>query len=248
MKENLKNILGGLGAVLLVSLILLTGLEVKSRLQGPADITKTRSVTMSAEGKVASKPDTAEVIFSVVSEGVKAEDVQKDNDKKMATVLEFIKTKGVEARDIQTSGYNLYPRYNYNKPSGEAPEITGYTLNQRLTVKVRDLASVSGIVGGLTAKGVNQIENISFYIDDPDALKSEARKKAIEKARAKAEELAAGLGVRLGRVINFTEGAISVPIYSRGYPEGLGGGGAASPVEPGTEDITVSVTLTFELK
>ncbi len=235
-----------LGAILIAGLILLTALEVKSRLQGPADITKTRSVTMSAEGKVSSKPDTAEVIFSVVSEGAKAEDVQKDNDKKITTVLDYVKSKGIKAEDIQTSGYNLYPRYDYNKPSGETPTITGYILNQRITVKVRDLAAVSDLVGGLTAKGVNQIENISFYIDDPDALKSEARKEAVEKAKGKAEELARGLDVRLGRVINFSEGAsgvIPLPYYSE---RGAGGGG--SPLEPGSQDITVSVTLTFELK
>lgn len=249
MGQGIKNTLGYLGAILVILSVVFLGLEIKNRIERPVDLTSTPTVTMSAEGKVTSKPDTATISFSVVTQGRQAEDVQKENDKKMTKVIEFLKSQGVAESDIQTSGYNLYPQYNYNVAQGDAPSITGYSLNQQITAKIRELEKVSGITGGLTGQGVNQIDNVSFYIDDPDRLKGEARQQAVEKAKEKARELARGLEVRLGKVVSFSESDQSggpYPLY-RGYEGGYGGGGG-SPVQAGTQDIIVSVTLTFELK
>lgn len=252
MNNVIKNTLGILSSFLILLLLGLVGLEIKNRYNTPLDLSKTRTVTMTAEGKVTAKPDTANVSFSVVTTGKTADEVQKTNDQKMAKVIEYLKSKGVKDEDIQTANYNLYPQYNYNKPSGEQPEIVGYNLNQMVTVKVRNLNTVQDLVGGLTSKGVNQIDNLSFFIDDPDTLKAKARADAIKKARAKAEELATGLNVKLGRVVNFSEGfgGVPVPYYADSARFGYGGAGGAggSPVQPGSQDITVNVTLTFELK
>jgi len=252
MKDMIKNWLGGLSLVLVIALIALISVEVKNLITSPVDLSKTRSVTMTAEGKVTAKPDTATVNFSVVTQGKDASQVQSDNDKKMTKVVDYLKSKGVKQEDIKTSGYNLYPQYDYNaKPAGEPPAISGYNLNQSVTAKVRALDTVSAIVGGLTANGVNQIDNLSYFIDDPDSLKAKAREDAITKAKAKAQELANNLGVKLGRIINFSEGSGSTPVPYYDYMsagKGGSGGSAASPVEPGGQDVTVDVTLTFELK
>jgi len=249
MNERIKNALGAIGILLALCVVVYLGFQIRNQYQYP--VRSSRTVTMSAEGKVTAKPDTGSLSFSVVTQGRLAEEVQKDNDKKMVKVIEFLKGKGIKEEDIQTSGYNLYPQYNYNVAAGEQPIITGYNLNQQVSAKIRDLDSVKAITGGLTGQGVNQIDNVSFFIDDPDKLKAEARQKAIDKAKEKAQDLAQNLGVRLGKVVNFSEGgfadAMPYPSYAGGYGGGAGGGGY-SPVQPGSQDVIVSVNLTFELK
>lgn len=246
MPENLKKYFAIGSLVLIVILIILGLVEIKNRVFTQTDLTKTRSIMMSAEGKVSTAPDIANLSFAVVTSGKSAEQVQLDNDKKMQNVIDYIKQNGVEAKDIQTSGYNLYPQYDYNKPDISPLPITGYTLNQNVDVKIRDLNKVSNIVGGLTGKGVNQINNISYSIDDPDGLRAEARSKAIEKAKQKAKDLAQTLDIKLGKVISFSEDSSSAPYPLPYYAERLEGGG--TPVQPGSQDITVNVTLTFSIK
>ena len=254
MNPKIKDLLGVLAALLTLTLLVLSGVEIKNRIDASTDINKTRSITMSAEGKVTAKPDRATLSFSVVTQGKEASKVQAENDAKMKTVVDFLKSKGIADEDIKTSGYNLYPQYDYGYPvSGETkpPTISGYNLTQTVTAKISKLEDVSSIVGGLTSKGINQIDNVSYYIDDPDSLKAQAREEAIQKAKEKANKLATDLGVRLGKVINFSEGDIyfPYPYAERALPaEGYGGGGGTSPVQPGSQDVTVTVSLTFELK
>lgn len=253
MNNKIKDLIGALASILIISSIIFLAGEIKTRFSSSFDLSKTRSIAMSAEGKVTTKPDTATISFSVVTQGKEAAKVQEDNDKKMKTVIDFLKNQSIKDEDIKTSNYNLYPQYDYNirtlDGSAVPPTIVGYTLNQSVSVKVRDLNKVGVLVGGLTSKGVNQIDNVTYFIDDPDTLKAEARKQAVDKAKQKANELAGRLGVRLGRVINFSENEISFPqpYFEKALPLASGGGGAA-PVEPGSQDTTVNVTLTFELK
>ena len=246
MSEKLKDLLVIVGSTLGVALMFLVGVEINQRLSQETDLSKTRSIMMSAEGKVVAQPDTAQLSFGVVTNGKDSAKVQEDSDKQMKVIIDYLKQSGVSADDIKTSGYNLYPQYDYTKPN-PVQEITGYSLNQNVDVKVRDLNKVGSILGGLTAKGVNQINNVSYFIDDPDALRAKARTEAVGKAKQKAQELASTLGIRLGKVINFSEGTspIDPPIF---YGERGAGGGGTSPVEPGSQDVTVTVTLTFEIK
>ena len=244
MDNRLKNVLAMLAGLLLLVLIVTAAAIGKDKVFKPVD--KNRTIVMTADGKVSAKPDVATLIFSVVTQGKDPSTIQKNNDLKMTKVVDFLKSKGVKSEDIQTTNYNLYPQYSY--PQNAAPEITSYNASQQVTAKIRMLDTVQSIVGGLTSQGVNQIDNVSYGISDPDALKAEARQKAIDKAREKAEVLVKGLGVKLGRVVSFSEGDMSTPfppypMMDRGY-----GGGGGAPLEPGSQDIIVSVTVTFELK
>jgi len=239
-----------LGAVLGIALIVLIGAEINNRTKGNYDLSKTRSINMSAEGKVTAKPDLATLSFAVVTQGKDAVKVQADNDAKMTTVMDYLKSNNVNSEDIQTSGYNLNPQYDYSSPNIAPGTISGYNLTQNITAKIRKLDTVPTILGGLTTKGINQINNVAYTIEDPDKLKQQARDFAIDKAKQKAKELADRIGVRLGKVINFSEASSYFPepyYYDKAMPVGMGGGGS-SPVEPGMQDVTISVTLTFELK
>ncbi len=213
-----------------------------------------RTITIAAEGKTTVTPDLAESSFSVVSRGKSPQDIADSNNQKISAVITFLKSEGLGEKDIATTGYSLSPDYQYDQNT-QRNFITGYTLTQTVTVKMRDFKKVPEIIGGLTPLGVNQIGGINFTVEDPEKYLSVARADAFAKARAKAMEMAAANGVSLGRVLNIAESQGSVPIpyyyYAAGKSMGLD---AAAPtiapptIEPGTQDVKDDVTLTFELQ
>ena len=206
-----------------------------------------RTITISAEGKVTVTPDTARLNLSVVTEGKSAEDVQQKNTETMNKVIEFVKSKGVEDRDIKTTGYNLYPKYDYI----EGRQVTaGYSLNQTVEVKVRDLKKVGETITGAVSRGANQVSGVDFFVDDPDKFKAEARARAFEKSRAKAKELAKLARVRLGKIVTFSESFVGEPpiIYARSAEVYGIGGGAVPDTQPGSQEILVNVSVVFEIR
>ncbi len=214
--------------------------------------TTSNTVSFTGEGKVTAKPDVAVVNLSIVTESVNSKTAQDDNSKKSKAVTEYLKKQGIEEKDIKTTGYNIYPQYKY-APYGGQPTITGYQVNQSLEVKIRNLENVSSILDGVVSAGANQINGLSFQIDDPDALQAEARKKAIEDAKKKADELEGQVGIKLGKIVSFSENTGGYPIpmyYESKMVDGRGGmGGGAGPSLPaGENEIVVNVYLTYQIK
>ncbi len=208
----------------------------------------TRIVNVSAEGKVTISPDIAKFSFSVVSEGTDPEILANNNNKNMNAAIDFVKSQGIDEKDIKTIQYDLSPRYEYDRERKKT-FISGYTFTQTVLVKIRDLNKVAKVLGGLPELGINQISSISFEVDDPEKYLTEARDKAFEKAKEKAKEMAAQNGTNLGEVISFSE--YGQPISYYGNYEILGKGGAAPTapsIQPGTQDITVNVNVTYRIK
>jgi len=234
--------------------------------------TNTNTVSFSGEGKVFAKPDIAAISFSIVTEAKTSKAAQDDNSKKSEKVVNFIKSQGIDEKDIKTTGYNVYPQYSYPRPvplpmgiEGSAPsapssypqyydsnpKITGYQVNQSFEVKVRDLDKVSAILDGLVAQGANQVNNLGFQIDDIEKVKNEARELAIKDAKEKANVLKKQIGIRLGKIVNFSEGGYYPGPYmmeAKATDSGVGGGGSAPAVPVGENEITVNVTITYQIK
>ncbi|PIR87332.1 MAG: hypothetical protein COU11_01115 [Candidatus Harrisonbacteria bacterium CG10_big_fil_rev_8_21_14_0_10_49_15] len=251
--EGMKGIFWMLLNVVMVFVLFLGIIGMTAIARYSNAVVPSRTVTVTGEGEVEVSPDLATLNFSVVTQGKDPDAITKQNTEKMNTVIAFVKEQGIEAKDIKTSNFNLYPRYTYLER--EEPSITGYELNQGVTVKIRDLDKVSTIVGGLTSRGINQISSVSYSIDDPEAQRVEARQEAFAEAYEKARVMARQNGVRIARVINFSEG------FSGGYPpimyakeEAYGRGGdmamsSAMPnFEAGSEEVKVFVTVTYEIE
>jgi uncharacterized protein len=210
-----------------------------------------KTIYVSAEGKATVSPDIGKISFSVVSEGKNPQVLQENNAKKMTSAIDFVKNLGVNSKDIKTTNYNLSPRYEYDETTRKS-YISGYTLTQTALVKVRDLDRVAEVLGGLSELGVNQISSVSFEIDEPDKYLAEARSEAFAKAHEKAKEMAMLNGVKIKRVVNFSEyrGGPIYPYY--GETAGRGGDMVSSsylpPIEPGTEEITIQVNITYEIQ
>lgn len=224
--------------------------------------TTTNTVSFSGQGKVYAKPDIALLEFGILTEATTSKAAQDANSKKSQQVTDFLKKQNVEEKDIKTTYYNIYPKYSsypqvyYDERQVQAyppvptePKIVGYSVNQGFQVKVRDFDKLSGVVDGLVANGVNNINNLGFSIEDPEKLRSEARTLAIADAKKKADELKGKIGIKLGKIINFYE-----DIYGYALDRGGGFGGVeALPAKgpslpPGENEITVNVTITYQIK
>lgn len=212
-----------------------------------------RTITVSGEGKISAKPDIANVSLSVVSKGATVKQVTTDNNTKMNQVLAAVKATGMADKDITTSQYSLYPEYDYGTVTREGTnKIIGYNLTQEITLKVRDLTKVDDILDSGIKAGANQVGSLSFDIDDTGPVKKEARKIAFDKAKEKAQEMAGQAGVTLGRVVTFTEEAQGVVYpYMNFAMESKAAGDMAAPapqVQPGSKELTMSVSVTYEIE
>ena len=211
-----------------------------------------RTVTVSAEGKATVSPDLATISFSVLTQGTDPIKLESDNAQKMNDAISFVKSNGVESKDIATTAYDLYPNYNYDK-YGSNPKIVGYTLTQTSTVKIRDFSKVAPIVGGLSDKGVNQIGSVSFSVEDQDKYLAPARDEAFAKAKAKAMEMAKSTGANLGKILNFSDSQNNIyqPAVYKNSAMGVTDSSVSSiapTIEPGTQNLTVNVSITYELQ
>lgn len=236
--KELKLVLLVILSVFVLSLAVSEVLEIRDSLKSK------ETISFSGDGKVIGIPDVASVNFSVITDKMTVKEVMNENAEKMNAVISFIKESGVDEKDLKTQTFFLNPRYDWFKGTRI---FKGYELTSTLAVKIRDLTKISDIIDGAVSRGANQAGNIQFVIDDPEKLQEEARLKAIENAKEKAQSIAEAAGLRLGKIVSFSETSAPQPV-PRYFLEAAGGGDVAPEVEKGSIEIQVNVSLTFELR
>lgn len=208
-------------------------------------------ITVSGEGKVYAKPDVALVTLGVTTQAVTVADVTKNNTDKMNSIILAIKNLKIAEKDIQTTNYNLSPQYNYTQRQGQV--FQGYSLEQDVQVKIRDFAKIGDVLSQATANGANVVGDLQFTIDNPQQFKDQARAQAIAQAKSNAQNLAKESGIGLGKLINVMEGNSNpYPIAYNSMSKGLGAGAVMSApiptVQPGQQEIDVTINLTYQVK
>jgi len=229
--------------IFLITLIISKAIDIKDKIQITGN-----TITVSDTGEVYAKPDLALATFSVVTEAKTVAEAMSQNTEDMNGVIDFIKKQGVEDKDLKTTSFNISPRYEWYE-EGSKRVLVGYEVQQSLQVKVRDLEKIGKIIEGATEFGANQVGDLQFTIDKQDELKKQARAEAIEKAKTKAKELAERLGVKLVRIINFSESSV-VPYYYglEKMAAPLGAGAETPQIETGENKIEVTVSITYEIR
>ncbi|MFC1615026.1 SIMPL domain-containing protein [Patescibacteria group bacterium] len=257
MNEKIKNALGIsiIATLAMTIIILIAGVWAINQTVNPSE---GRMFSVNAEGEVQTTPDVANFSFSVITEGgLDVTTLQQENTKKMNAIITSVKARGADTEDIKTTNYSVSPRYTQYYRCDEAPcpprEIVGYTVTQNVAVKVRDFATIGALLTDITESGANNVYGPDFAIDDLTQAQNDAREVAIAKAKEKAEQMAKAGGFRLGKLISISEGGGYYPQYERTFmamdvAEGKGGGVAAPAIEPGSQDVKVNITLTFEIK
>lgn len=264
MNERTKNWLG-LALTVGVIVVAVSSWMYVTTYADSVRMTTQRSFTASGEGRVVSIPDVAQFSFTVLTQGGKDIGVlTKENTDRMNGAIAYVKGQGVEVKDIETKNYNLEPRYQYyncNNTYGTngtvklcpPPEIVGYTITQTVSVKVRDFGKVGDILSGVVGQGANLVSNLDFRIDDPVKVQNNARIKAIAQAKEKAEAVAKAGGFSIGKLLSIEEGYATPPYYRESAKVmGMGGDSAvaapAPAIEPGSQEVAVTVYLRYEIR
>lgn len=257
MNTIIKNLLG---VAIIASLITagIASLQYIKLYSHSIEPSSFRSFTVSDEGKVVAIPDIAEFSVSVITQNKADVGVlQKENTGKVNAIIAFLKSKNIDQKDIKTQGYNIQPQYEYRNNCATVcppPKIAGYTITQTISVKVRKFEAIGEALSGVVASGANSVSGLSFTIDDKTELENKARAEAIKKAQKKARNLADAAGFKVGRLLGVSEGGITpYPIAQYGYGGDFAAKSSASfesapVIEPGSEEITATVSLTYEIE
>jgi hypothetical protein len=207
----------------------------------------TRTLNVNGLGSTNLTPDIAYIYIGVHSEGATASEVVEANKVQTNAVLDALKKAGVDEKDLRTTNFSIWPSQQYS-PEGT---VTGtiYMVDNTVYVTVRDLDGLGDLLDDTIAAGANSINSIQFDVADKTVAVKEARAKAVEDAKKQAQELADAAGVKLGDIQN-------ISFYDNSpYPvfEGKGGGGGyaadtAVAIQPGQLTISVSVSITYDIK
>ena len=203
-------------------------------------------LSVSASGEASRAPDVATASAGVVTQAADANAAMRANAAQMTKVIAAIRAAGVAERDIQTTGINIHPTYRHIE--NEEPRISGYSASNSVNLKVRDIARLGEVLDALVASGANNVNGPSFGIDQPDAVYDEARRKALEQARARADMYAEALGLRVRRIVSISEGGRMSPPQPMYAMRAMAMDASEStPVAPGENTLTANLEIVFEL-
>jgi uncharacterized protein YggE len=201
-------------------------------------------VTVNGTGKIVYVPDIGYVSVGVSSDGQTAEEAWKKNSAIVQKLFAALKNMGIDPKDLQTSGLNVSPRYS--RPKDQEPQLVGYTVTYELRVTVRKLPEMGKILDSLVENGANRNMGITFGCNDVEKLLDQARAKAVADARKKAELYVTAAGAGLGQVVSITD-TQAMPWRTLQYTVAEKGSAADLPIATGQQEVTVNVTLTFNI-
>jgi uncharacterized protein YggE len=207
------------------------------------------TVSVVGEGRVTVPPDTAAIVAGVDVTRPTLAEAQAEADDQATAIIDAARAEGIAEDDIQTVNYSVNVVREFDE-QGNPGAITGYQVANQVELTIRDVDGVGGVLDAVVDAGANNIYGITFYLEDTAAAASQARAAAVRDARAKAEELATAAGASLGRVRSITEGIGPAPapqIFAAEANAAAGRAGGA-PIQVGTNEVLVTVQMTFELE
>ncbi|MEK7539197.1 MAG: SIMPL domain-containing protein [Patescibacteria group bacterium] len=277
LEENKKRIFQAL-FILIVILSVYFAVKIFSEIKKNnmlGENTTPATISFSGHGEITAVPDIASVYFTISKDDKIVKDAQAGVAVIEKKALDFLKTKGVNEKDIKTANVSFYPKYEYRQgicppipmgadtagitvnpsspyycPNGKQI-IIGYMASESVTVKIRNTDNVGAIMQGLGITGVSDLNGPNFEIDNPDAIQTQARKKAIDDAKTKAGILVKDLGVSLGKISSFSESGNNYPIiYAESVimKSGVSTASAPAVIPKGEHTISSDVTITYEIK
>jgi uncharacterized protein len=220
-----------------VAVAAFAGIFQPSGAGGASSDTTTGGITVSGSGSAKVVPNRASFAFGTVSQATTANTALTASSQAVARVIAALKRAGVVTGDIQTSEVSLSPQFNDN---GNA--IIGYTASNTVTATIKKLGDAGDVVDAAVGAGANQVSGPNLLASDQDAAYRNALKAALADARTKAETLASATGSVLGKITAIVESPGIVPM-----PLPAAAKDAAVPIEPGTQELQATVSVTYAI-
>jgi hypothetical protein len=259
-KKQFFNVIIAIGILLSLFLAVKVINAVKEYSNIGRGVYPSNTISVSGMGEVVAIPDVASFSFSVIEEGKDVAEAQNKSATKINSIIDSVKSMGVQEEDIKTTGYNVYPKYDYTRvvctefscpPSKQI--LVGYEVSQTVTLKIRNTEKAGEILTKVGGLGASNISGLDFVVDDMDAIKAEARSKAIDNAKEKAKVLSKSLNVKLVGIVSFYEVDPS-DIYARGMGgESLDSKSVISPavipqLPTGENEYVSNVSIIYEIR
>lgn len=214
-------------------------------------IPKDSPFQVSAQAEVYVKPDTAQISLGVQKEAKTVSQAQKEVNEVNSAIIKSLKELGVKEEKIKTTRYSITPRYEYERQSGKRI-LVGYQASVSISIKTKDFDKLNEIIDQATASGANQINSLSFVLEDEEAAEAEARDKAIAKAKEKAKAIAKVSGLTLGKLINVSVSSSGGYYLPRAYGMGVmieeSMDMKSTEIEAGETKISMTATLSYEIR
>ena len=203
------------------------------------------TIVVGGTGRVAVEPDVADLQLGVSIARPTVNAARADAAAAMTSILAAVRAAGIADPDIRTTLVSVQPRYDYR--DGKPPVLTGYDLSNSVQVTVRDLAALGAVIDGSLGAGATSMDSLSFRLDDPTDAERAARLAAVAQARSRADVLAEAAGVSIVAVSDIVEGGGPGPGYPQPKAARMMLADSATPVQAGTTEVSVSVSVTFRL-
>lgn len=228
-----------IAALLVLAVAALAGVGRPEAAGGASDDPRS-GITVTGTGDVRATPDRADLSFGVQSNGATAAKALAANSAEVRRLIDALKNAGVQAKDLQTQHLDVSPRYDVDKVVNQR----GYSANSSLTVSNQPLDRAARLSDVAVGAGADTVSGPSLSVADRDAQYRRSIERAFDDARAKAEALAAAADVSLGEVTAVVEGSQPQPFYATAARTL----DAKTPIEPGSEQVTAVVTVTFSIR
>jgi uncharacterized protein YggE len=208
-------------------------------------------ITVGARADVAGTPDTLRLDLSVTATGPSVSTALGKANSSTDAVQKSLLSSGVAKKDLQTSGLNITPTYTYTK-SGPA-RLTGYQVSESVSAKLRDLSRAGDAIGRAVGAGGNavRVNGISLDLEDTGLLVTQARDKAFADAKAKAEQYAKAAGRSLGDAESIAEivaGNDGTRLDASALSSQAEKALSSVPIQPGSQNVSVTVTVVFAMR
>ena len=236
----LRHLLSGV-ALLAATGVLISTVDAQAQ---QAQSAPSGRVIVIGESSVSVTPDYALITSGVTTEGKTVKGATDANSKLMAAITTALLDRGIEQKDIQTSRFSIRPVYAPHEPRTE-PKISGYSVSNQVSVKIRKIGDLGEILDHLVTAGVTDVGNIAFLVSDASKAADQAREAAMADARRKAEVYAHASGIQLGRIEWITEDSgVVAPVQTRAQGASVAMA-ATVPISAGEDTLRVRVTVGF---
>jgi uncharacterized protein YggE len=203
------------------------------------------TISGSASSEVKFVPDRATIRISVQTRATSAAEAASQNARKQNAVLSALRSLGMSNEQLSTADYSVSPEYRYEP--NKSPILVGYTVTNSIVADVRDVAQIGKVLDAALANGANMVSSLEFYSSNTDAARRQAVASAVAKAKAEADVAARAAGGTLGTLmqLNISGGAYPPPPRPMMASNFAGKSAEATPINPGEQTITVSVTASW---
>lgn len=247
------------GRITLIMLVVFLGVLTVSKVKDlGAVVPAANAITVTGMGEASAVPNIATFSFSVSADAAQVADAQGAVEKKIGPIIAKLKGMGIADADIQTSGYNVYPKYTYQPQvcTQQYPNICppgrqvqdGYTASESVTVKVRQTDQAGAALAAVGGLGATNISGLSFTTEEPQKIADQARAKAITDAKSRAQALAKELGVHVVRVVSYSDSNSGQPVPIAYMAAGSSDKASIPTIQPGENKVTITVQVTYEIR